>query len=279
MKKTICVVAVLAATVLAAGSSSAATSSPATGAWNGHLKGVSPQTAVSFTVAKSGSRRVVSLFASSGSFTEQCPGAHGASTSVSSVPSATVSGGRFKAATSIDNGFGLETWTVSGAFTSTHAAAGTVVIALAIDSTHRCNFTVKWTATLEPPSPPVADASYRGTTGNDQAGGGAPVNFHVSADGTKLTSFTFTPPVSFGPCPGAATINPPVTEHNLPIHGGKFAISRVSGKVTHGTGTSGTITVTGQFLAGRKAVGTVSTVTDEAGTLVCRGSNTWTAHA
>jgi hypothetical protein len=262
------------------GTTVAATSIPTAGSWSGHLEGVSPARGLTFSVSASGRRRTVNLFAAAGTFTERCPAAHGASTGLSSIPSATVnSAGTFRAVGSELTGFGSDTWTVIGSFKNKHAAAGTVAIVIAIDPVRRCKFTIRWTAALEPAAPPTAGATYRGTTGNDQAAGGAPVTFQVSGDGKHLTAITFKRPTISGPCPGIGSANPLLTGHGVPIHNGKFTFNAVTGTLTNGTGTKTTNTITGQFLSGRKASGTISTVTDEAGTQTCRGSDTWTAHA
>jgi hypothetical protein len=64
----------------------------------------------------------------------------------------------------------------------------------------------------------------------------------------------------------------------VPIHGSKFSYTKHSGKISNGTGTETTETITGQFLAGGKASGTVKTNTDEGGIgNVCDGSDTWSA--
>ena len=198
----------------------------------------------------------MSLFAAAGAFKEQCPGAHGASTGVSSIPAATVnSAGRFRAVGSELTGFGTDTWTVLGSFNSKHSAAGTVAIVIAVDTVHRCKFTVRWTAALQSAAPPAAGATYRGATSSDQAGGGSPVSFHVSADGKQLTSITFKPPVAFSSCPGASDSIPFDTGHGVPIRNGKFTFTAVNGKLTHGTGTKTTDTITGQFLSGTRPPG------------------------
>ncbi len=275
----IAAVGVVLALAGTAGTSAAASTAPTAGSWSGHLDGVSPARGLTFSVTASGRRRIVSLFAAAGAFKEQCPAGHGASTGVSSIPNATVSSaGTFRAVGSDSTGFGTNTWTVLGRFKSPHSAAGTVAIAIAISSVQSCTFTIRWTASLEPAAPPAAGATYRGSTGNDQAGGGSPVTFQVSANGSQLTSIRFRPPVSFSSCPGASDVNPFETGHGVPIRHGTFTFSAVNGKLTNGTGTKTTDTITGQFLSGARAAGTVSTVTDEAGTLTCRGSNTWTAH-
>jgi hypothetical protein len=123
----------------------------------------------------------------------------------------------------------------------------------------------------------VAGGSYTGTTGSDQAGGGSRVNFQVSANVKKLTSIRFEPPIEFiGGCVSPNLI-PSVTGRNVPIHGGTFVFKVASGKITHGDGTTDTDTITGRFLSGRKAAGTVVSMINEGNQIHCSGSNTWTA--
>jgi hypothetical protein len=60
----------------------------------------------------------------------------------------------------------------------------------------------------------------------------------------------------------------------------QFTYKNVSGKISHGSGSTFTNEISGQFLSGHKAAGTVTTFEDITGFgIVCRGSNTWTAHA
>ncbi len=273
MKRIFAIGALLALVVAV---SADAASSPATGDWHGQFKGSFSKVGLGFTVAKSGgSKRVVNL-ASVGALKPPCVGA--LSTTVADIPPAKISSnGTFKGFTSLNDGFGNETWTVKGKFTSSHAASGTVAIVL-YPTTKPCKFTAAWSAKLEPSAPPVRGGHYKGKTGNDQAGGGAAVTFEISHNGKKITSITWTPPAIFTTCPGNNG-SPPVTGHNVPIHHGKFTLTLANGTVKHGVGTRITNTIEGQFLSGHDAAGTISTGADIAGQHACKGNNTWTAHA
>jgi hypothetical protein len=269
MKK-LCAIATAVALVLIVGTTSAATSSPATGGWKGHLKGVSPATSVTFIVGTSHGKRTVTVFQSSGSFKAKCP--HAGITSVVAVPTATVSSaGRFNAVATLDNGFGTQSWTVSGTFGSKHAAHGTVAIVLALTSVKRCKFSVPWSAKLEPPAHPAHRATYKGKTS-----AGFPVKIKVSASGRKLASVSWHAPL-VGDCPGIGNGSPTITAHNVPVHGSKFNVKLVSGK---GTGVTATNTIAGEFLSGRKASGTIATfsIIKSIGR-TCVGNGTWTASA
>ena len=269
MKK-LCAIATAVAVMLIVGSTSAATSSPASGDWKGHLKGVSPATSVTFTVGTSHGKRTVTVFQSTGSFKAKCPKA--GVTSVGTVPAATVnSAGKFKAVATLDNGFGTESWTVSGTFASKHAAHGTVAIVLALTSVKRCRFSLPWSAKLVPPGHPARRATYKGKTS-----AGFPVKIKLSASGRKLASVSWHAPL-VGDCPGIGNESPTITAHNVPLHGSTFNVKLVSGK---GTSDSDTDTIAGEFLSGRKASGTIATfrIIKSIGK-TCIGNGTWTASA
>ncbi len=270
MKK-LCAIATAVAVMLIVGTTSAATSSPATGDWKGHLQGVSPATSVTFIVGTSHGKRTVTVF-QSGSFKAKCPQA--GVTSVVGVPTATVSSaGKFKAVATLDNGFGAESWTVSGTFASKHAAHGTVAIVLALTSVKRCKFSVPWSAKPEPPAHPAHGATYKGKT----IFSGNPVTLHVSRSGRKLSTVIWKQPIIGGTCPGLGNESPTFTAHNVPIRGSTFSVSLVLHK---GSPTTNFESITGEFLSGRKAAGTVSTHTDIKGFGdVCKGNETWTASA
>ena len=271
MKKKLFGIATVAALVLLAGTTSAATRSPASGDWKGRLKGVSPATSLSFSVSGSGhGKRTVTLFQSSGLFKAKC--AHAGDTSISGIPAATVSSaGKFRAVGSQDNGFGLESWTVAGTFKSKHAASGTVAINLAITSTKRCKFTVPWSASVEQPGHPGRGATYKGKETS-----GKPVTLKVSSSGKRLSSVSWQAPL-VGDCPGAGNESPTFTAHNVAIHSSKFDVTIVKGK---GTSDSHTESISGEFLSGRKATGTVSTFSNiKSIGKTCIGKETWTASA
>jgi hypothetical protein len=265
---------VLLGLVLVAGSALATTSAPGTGEWTGGFRGGTPAIGVSFSIAKSGSTAQVVGFAATSSVKVPCDRSF-LPVSVAGMPSASIRSGKFTAATSVTENVTRVTVTVAGGFTSKHAAAGTVTIALS----GICKSTLKWKARFEPPSPPVAGAGYTGATGSEQVGGGSRVSFRVSRSGKTLTSITFEPPIEF--TGGCVTPNmiPFVTGRNVAVRGATFIFKVVMGKITHGTGTADTDIITGHFLAGRKAAGTVVSKTDEATLSHCSGSNTWTAHA
>ncbi|MEO6857381.1 MAG: hypothetical protein ABI323_02175 [Solirubrobacteraceae bacterium] len=275
MKSKACAVATLVALVLITGISSAATSAPSVGDWSGHFQGVKPATMLTFSVSASGRKRVVSLFQSSGAFKAPC--AITQPTPVAVIPRATVnSSGKFKAVGREETGFGEQTWTVSGTFKSKRAASGTVAIVLAPTPMKQCSFTVKWTAGSEAASPPVKRATYRGKTTSTQEA----VTLHVSPNGKKLSSVTWTQAVIGGTCPGLGSERRSFTGHNVPIHHSKFTFTEHIGKITGGHGETTTESISGQFLAGHKAAGTLSTSSDIVGFgNVCKGSDTWTAHA
>jgi hypothetical protein len=278
MKKKICAAAsltALAALVLVVGTSWAATSSPSLGQWTGKFRHTSPATSVSFNVvvnARTG-KRSVAFFQSSGSFKAPCADAHSTTTSVSVGSSTNVNrAGKFKGVATENNGFGVESWTVTGTFKNARSASGTVAINLAITSTKRCKFTVPWTATVEPTSHPVHGHTYKGA----ETISGNTLSFHVSGSGKTLTTLTWHGAIIGGSCPGIPTEAPSFTVHNVPIHGSSFSVSLVFGK---GTGTTNYDSITGRFLAGGKAAGTISNhaVITDFGT-TCVGSETWTAH-
>ena len=262
----------VAAAILAA-SSLAATSSPTAGDWTGTLKGAKPSNGLSFTVTASGRKRVVANFQSAGQIIGPCAGAE---TGLGGFPKATVNrAGRFKTVATVNNGFGLESWKVTGTFTSKHAASGTVAIVLALTSTKQCKFTVKWTAKQKPVAPPKHGATYKGKS----AESGQPIKFHVSSNGKELTTVTWRTPIIGGTCPGQGN-GSSITAHNVPIHGDKFSYTLRGGKISHGTGTTGMDSIAGEFLAGHTASGTISTSRDIAGFgTVCVGHETWTARA
>jgi hypothetical protein len=264
----------LLAVVLIAAISSAATSGPTAGDWSGKLKGVKPATALTFTVTASGRKRTVTTFQSTRAFTPPCLGAEPAT--VSGIPSAKVSSsGKFKAVGREDNGFGSESWTVSGTFKNKHSASGSVAIDLFLTTVKQCKFTVKWTAGEEAATPPLKGATYRGKATISAE----PVTLKVSANGKELESVTWTQPLIGGSCPGIGNNAPSFTGHNVPIHGSKFSYTVHSGAITHGAGTTHTDSITGQFLSGHKASGTLSTSTDISGIgNTCQGSDTWSAH-
>ncbi len=258
--------------LLAADITSAATSSPSTGDWAGSFRAVKPATSLIFSVTANGSKRVVTMFQSTGSFKAPCGGA--STTNVASIPNATVnSAGRFKAVARQETGFGEQTWTVVGGFKSGQAASGTVAIVLSAS----CKFTVAWSAGREAPAPPVAGATYKGGTApgfNHRS-----VSFHVSANGKELTDVTWQQPLITGNCPGQGSEIPTYTGHNVPIHHDAFTLTIHSGKISHGSGMTQTNAISGQFLSGHRATGTASTVTDLSGFgNVCQGRENWTAH-
>lgn len=81
-----------------------------------------------------------------------------------------------------------------------------------------------------------------------------------------------------GSCPGVSATQVVLSGTDVPIHGGKFTYTKHSGHISNGAGTVTTDTITGQFLAGGKASGTVSTSADISGIgTTCQGNNTWTA--
>ncbi len=271
MKRGLLIGAGLLAAAALAASSLAATSSPNAGDWTGTLK-VKGASGLSFTVTASGRKRVVANFRSAGNIFGPCARSE---TSVGGIPSANVSrAGKFKAVATENLGIGLESWTVTGTFTSKHAASGAVAIVIPLTSTKQCKFTVKWTAKQKAPAPPKHGATYKGKT----AISGLPVKFHVSANGKKLTSVTWHTPIIGGTCPGISNNGATMTVHNLAIHGDKFSDTLHSGKISHGTGSTGTNSITGQFLAGHTAAGTISTSMDIVGFgKVCVGHETWAA--
>jgi hypothetical protein len=278
MKKKICAIATfaaLAALAIAVGTTWAATASPTLGNWTGKYKGVKQATSLSFTVAVNArtGRRAVSFWQSSGSFKAPCADARGTTTSVSLATSPTVNAaGKFKGVATEDNGFGNNSWTVTGTFKNARTASGTVAINLAITSTKRCKFTVPWTASLEPASHPVHGATYKGTTSISAK----PLSFHVSSNGKELATVSWQPPIIGGNCPGAGNESPTFTLHNIPIHNSSFTASLVKGK---GSPTANYDSITGRFLTGGKAAGTVSTHSVITGFGdVCQGMETWTAH-
>ena len=266
MKRGLLVVTALVAVMILVATSLAATSSPNAGDWAGKLKGVKGASGLSFTVTASGRKRVVANFQSAGSIIGPCAGAE---TSVGGFPSATVSGaGRFKAVMTENNGFGVESWTVTGMFTSKHAASGAVAIVLPLSSTKQCKFTVGWTAEQR-----AAAAPKHGRTALSRL----QVKFHVSASGKKLTSVTWHTPIIGGTCPGISN-GATMTVHNVPIHADKFSATLHGGKISHGTGSTSTNSIAGQFLAGHTAAGTIATSMDIVGFgKVCVGHETWTA--
>jgi hypothetical protein len=265
---TMLLVAVTAGAVAAA--TQAAGSRPAAGDWTGKL-GVKPKTMVRFEVAASGSKRVVSQFTSSGQFDAPCHGAIPTSLQFSNM---TVSkAGTIKSRTTEDNGFGEESWTLSGKFKGGRAT-GTVAIVLALSATKRCDFTVKWSASLQAAGHANDGATYKGTETDFSD---FKVKFTVSPNGKELTTVTWDQPL-VGNCPGATSNEVVISGADVPIHGSKFSYTKHSGHITNGTGTESTDTITGQFLAGGKASGTVTTGTDEGGIgNVCDGSGTWSA--
>jgi hypothetical protein len=278
MKKKICAIATLAALAalaIAVGTTWAATASPTLGSWTGKYKGVKPATSLSFTVAVQArtGKRVVSFWQSGGNFNAPCADARGTTTSVDLTTSPIVNAaGKFKGVASDDNGFGLNSWTVTGTFKNARAASGTVAINLAITSTKRCKFTVPWTASLEPTSHPVHGTTYKGA----ETISGNTLSFHVSANGKALTTLTWHGAIIGGSCPGISTQAPSFTVRDVPVHGSSFAVNLVSGK---GSGTTNYDSITGHFLAGGKAAGTISNhaVITGFGT-TCVGQETWTAH-
>jgi hypothetical protein len=252
-------------------STQAASSRPAAGDWTGKLAGVRPKTAVNFDVTASGSKRVVSQFESSGEFDPPC---HGALPTGLSFSNMTVSkAGTIKSKSTEDNGFGEESWTLSGKFKGGRAT-GTVAIVLALSATKRCDFTVKWTASMQAAGQAKDGATYRGT---ETAFPKFKVKFTVSSNGKELKTVTWDQPL-VGNCPGVGSTEPPINGTDVPIHGSKFSYTKHSGHISNGTGTETTETITGQFLAGGKASGTVKTNTDESSIgNVCDGSGTWSA--
>jgi hypothetical protein len=261
-------IATLLALIVIVGVSSAATSA---GDWSGKLKGAKP--AVTFSVSASGNKLVVSNFQASGLLKAPCAATE--PTSLSGIPAAKVTPRhRFKAVGKQDSAFGVETWTVTGTFRGAHAASGAVTIVLFPAANKPCRFTLRWTAATEAATPPSAGASYSGKMTS-----GWPVTLHVSADGKTLTSITWHTPLLTN-CPGASDQNPPITAYNVPINGSTFTYTHHSGKITDGHGQTGTYSISGQFLAGKKASGEISTSSDIAGMgNVCDGDDTWTAHA
>jgi hypothetical protein len=239
------------------------------------VEGRHPATTLSFTVGVNGrtGKRVVSFWQSNGSFKAPCADARGTTTSVAVGASPTVNrAGKFKGVETEDNGFGLNTWTVTGTFKNARTASGTVAINLAITSTKRCKFSVPWTATVEPLSHPIHGSTYKGA----ETISGNTLSFHVSGSGKTLTTLTWHGAIIGGTCPGIPSNAPSFTVHNVPVHTSSFSVNLVSGK---GTGTTNYDSITGRFLAGGKAAGTISNhaVITGFGT-VCVGAETWTAH-
>jgi hypothetical protein len=261
----------LVCVAVVAASTQAASSRPAAGDWTGKLVGVKPKTAVNFDVTASGSKRVVSRFGSSGEFDPPC---HGALPTGLSFSNMTVSkAGTIKSKSTEDNGFGEESWTLAGKFKGGRAT-GTVAIVLALSATKRCDFTVKWSASLQAAGQAKEGATYKGT---ETAFSKFTVKFTISANGKELKTVTWDQPL-VGNCPGVGSTVPPISGTDVPIHGSKFSYTKHTGKISNGTGTETTETITGQFLAGGKASGTVSTNTDESSIgNVCDGSDTWSA--
>jgi hypothetical protein len=259
--------------LLMAGTATATTSGPAVGDWSGHITSASPATGMSFSVHTPAAGAQIADISATGSFAVPCDPAF-APVEVSGIPIAKLyPDGSFAASSSVTENLITITTTVAGTFKNEHSAAGTVTIVLG----DMCTSTLRWNAAWEPPSPPVPGASYRGTTGIDQAGGGLPVTFKVSADGKRLTSVKFSPPIEFNgscvtPLPIATVIG-----LDVPIRGGTFRFRAASATITDGAGTTNTEIVTGRFLGGRQASGTVVSMTNEAGVIHCSGSNTWTA--
>ena len=265
------VVAFAAAATQAA--TQAAGSRPAAGDWSGSFK-VKPATSVLFTVTAKGHKRAVSGFESSGNFDTPChAGAANATTTVGGFGNDTVSGsGTFKGRTSQNNGFGTSSMVLAGKFKGGHAS-GTVAIVIPVSSTKRCKFTVRWSASLAVAGHPKDGATY---TGKQQNSDGT-VKFKVSSDGKELTTVTWDQPLVDN-CPGASANQVVVTGTDVPIHGSKFSYTQHSGQISNGAGTVVTETITGLFMSGGKASGTVTTSADIAGIgTSCQGSDTWTA--
>jgi hypothetical protein len=268
MKSRLAVLTCLAVAITAA--STQAAGSPATaGNWSGSVKS-KPASPLTFIVTASGRKRTVSEFVDATEFKGPCTGAE---TSIAGIPNAKVaSSGTFTAKGTEDNGFGPESWTVSGRFKGGHAS-GTVAIVLALSTTKRCDFTVKWAAALEGVGHPKAGAAYSGK----ETTSGLSVKFRVTQSGNEIATITWGEPLTSN-CPGASSVPVFFTGKNVPIHGSKFSYTQHTGKISHGTGTTGTQTITGEFLAGHKVQGTVSTSADMAGFGTdCQGNDTWSA--
>lgn len=253
-----------------AASTEAASSRPSAGEWSGKIAGVRPKAMLTFDVTASGNKREVTLV-SSDNFAAPCAGRP--QTSIE-VPNAAVGkAGTFKSRTVEHNGFGDESWTLSGKFKGGRAS-GKVAIVLAVSPTKRCDFTVKWSASLQPAGRVKDGALYRGTETNfpDDT-----VKFTVSPNGKDLMTVSWVqPPVSN--CPGVSAIQVVISGANVPVHGDKFSYTKHSGHISNGAGTETTDTITGQFLAGDKASGTVTTSADISGIgTACQGNNTWSA--
>jgi hypothetical protein len=261
----------LVALILVAGISSAATSGPTAGDWSGKLKGVHPATSLTFTVTASGRKRAVSNFLASSEIKVPCKGAE--LTGIGTSGSATVShAGKFKSVEIEDNGFGTNSWTVTGTFKNTHSASGTVAIDLFLSTANQCKFTVKWSAAEEAAKPPKHGATYTGTA----TAGDSPVKFTVSSNGKQLTSISWDQPLIGGACPGLAPGVVKLSGHDVPVHGSKFSYTQIAGS----GGDHVHETISGQFLAGGKAAGGASTFAVLTGFgNTCQGSDTWSAHS
>jgi hypothetical protein len=257
------------AVAIAAASTQAAGSPPAAGNWSGSVKS-KPASPLTFMVTAKGRKRTVSDFVDATEFKGPCTNAE---TSIGGIPNATVaSSGTFKAKGTENSGFGAESWTVSGKFKGGHAS-GTVAIVLAVSSTKRCDFTVKWSAALEGVGHPIAGAAYSGKETTSQMS----VKFRVTPNGKEISTITWGQPLT-SDCPGASSNPVFVTGKDVPIHGSKFSYTQHTGKISHGTGSTVTETITGEFLAGHKAQGTVSTSADMSSLGTdCQGNDTWSA--
>jgi hypothetical protein len=266
------VVVTLFVVAIAVASTDAAGSRPAAGDWGGSFK-TKPAKPLTFIVTGSGHKRVVTKFTSSGSVDAGCSGADGGP-NINGLPNATVTAsGTFKTRGKEDSGFGTETWTVSGKFKGGHAT-GTVAIDLFLSPTKKCDYTVKWSAAMQAPAHPKSGATYKGkeTVSTET------VRFTISASGKDMTTITWARPLISGNCPGIGTGEVILTGHNVPIHGSKFSDTARAGKISHGSGTVTTDTISGEFLAGHKASGSVTTSADISGIgTACQGSDTWSA--
>jgi hypothetical protein len=253
-----------------AASTQAASSRPAVGQWSGSIK-AKPTTPLSFSVTGSGRKRAVANFVSTASFKPPCSGAP--PTSVGIPTSKVTASGTFKGRETEDTGFGNESWTVTGKFKGGRAS-GKIAIVLALTPTRRCEFTVKWSASLQAAGHAKEGATYKGT---ETAFSKFKVKFTISPNGKELTTVTWDQPL-VGNCPGVGSNEVVISGADVPIHGSKFSYTKHSGKISNGTGTETTETITGQFLAGGRASGTVKTNTDESSIgNVCDGSDTWAA--
>jgi hypothetical protein len=105
---------------------------------------------------------------------------------------------------------------------------------------------------------------------NQSVVGGAekyPITFRVSSDGKKITSIKFAIFIACGP-PGS---DPFKTVHNVAISNGKFKFTSRYGAYT--------TTVTGTFLAHRKAKGSISATVNIPTLCKVTGHTAWKAKA